>query len=60
LVSLPLISTSIKKIKDLRRYNMAKKSPKPRPMKSRKNGLKHRDRINKNHEILKKYEKFSK
>ena len=39
---------------------MAKKSPKPRPMKSRKNGLKLRDRINKNHEILKKYENFSK
>ena len=29
-------------------------------MKSRKNGLNHRDRINKNHEILKKYEKLSK
>ena len=29
-------------------------------MKSRKNGLKHRDRINKNQEILKKYEKFVK
>ncbi len=28
-------------------------------MKSRKNGLKHRDRINKNHEILKKYEKLN-
>ncbi len=36
---------------------MAKAAPKPRPMKSRKNGLKHRDRINKNHEILKKYER---
>ena len=34
---------------------MAQAKKKPRPMKSRKNGLKHRDRINKNNEILKKY-----
>lgn len=32
---------------------MAKKAPKPRPMKSRKNGLKHARRIAKNHEVLK-------
>lgn len=35
---------------------MAKKSPKPRPMKSRHNGLKHAERIKKNHEVIKKYE----
>ena len=34
---------------------MANSKKKPRPMKSRKNGLKHRDRINKNTEIIKKY-----
>lgn len=34
---------------------MARTSPKPRPMKSRKNGLKHEKRINKNNEVLKKY-----
>ena len=33
---------------------MAQAKKKPRPMKSRKNGLKHRDRINKNNEIIKK------
>jgi hypothetical protein len=30
---------------------------KPRPMKSRRNGLKHRDRINKNNEVIKKLSK---
>lgn len=33
---------------------MAKASPKKRPMKSRKNGLKHQLRIHKNNEVLKK------
>jgi hypothetical protein len=33
---------------------MARSKPKPRPMKSRKNGLKHRDRIQENNQILKK------
>lgn len=41
---------------------MAKKSPKPRPMKSRKNGLKDRKLIEQNIKIIKKIEneKFSK
>lgn len=41
---------------------MAKKSPKPRPMKSRKNGLKDRKLIEQNIKIIKKLEneKFSK
>ena len=34
---------------------MAKKSPKPRPMKSRKNGLKHKKRIDQNNKILKQF-----
>ncbi len=33
---------------------MAKAAPKPRPMKSRKNGLKHAKRIKQNLEVLKK------
>jgi hypothetical protein len=33
---------------------MAKAKPKPRPMKSRKNGLKHAKRIKQNLEVLKK------
>jgi len=36
---------------------MAKAAPKPRPMKSRKNGLKHAKRIKQNLEILKKFSK---
>jgi hypothetical protein len=41
---------------------MAKKSPKPRPMKSRRNGLKDRKLIDQNIKIIKKLEneKFSK
>lgn len=35
---------------------MAKASPKPRPMKSRRNGLKHARRIQANHSIIKKAE----
>jgi hypothetical protein len=35
---------------------MAKAKKTWRPMKSRKNGLKHRDRINENNKILKKYD----
>ena len=35
---------------------MAKKSPKPRPMKSRKNGLKDRKLIEQNIKIIKKLE----
>jgi hypothetical protein len=33
---------------------MAKAKPKPRPMKSKKNGLKHAKRIKQNLEVLKK------
>ena len=36
---------------------MAKASPKPRPMKSRRNGLKHAKRIQANHLVIKKIEK---
>jgi len=36
---------------------MANATKKPRPMKSRRNGLKHRDRINKNNEVIKKLSK---
>jgi hypothetical protein len=35
---------------------MAKKQSKPRPMKSRKNGLKHARRIKQNQEVIKKIE----
>ena len=35
---------------------MAKQSPKPRPMKSRKNGLKNRKLIDQNIKIIKKLE----
>jgi hypothetical protein len=35
---------------------MAKASPKPRPMKSRRNGLKHAKRIEANHKVIKKFE----
>ena len=35
---------------------MTNKSKKPRPMKSRKNGLKHAERIKENNIIIKKYE----
>jgi hypothetical protein len=38
---------------------MGTAAKKPRPMKSRKNGLKHRDRINKNNEVIKKLSKSS-
>jgi hypothetical protein len=34
---------------------MAGAKPKPRPMKSRKNGLKHKKRIEENNKILAKY-----
>jgi len=34
---------------------MAKAAPKPRPMKSRKNGLKHKKRIDQNNKILKQF-----
>lgn len=41
---------------------MARKSPKPRPMKSRRNGLKDRKLIDQNIKVIKKLEneKFSK
>jgi hypothetical protein len=34
---------------------MAKAKPKPRPMISRKNGLKHKKRIDQNNKILKQF-----
>ncbi len=34
---------------------MARRKPKPKPMKSRKSGLKNDKRIKANHEILKQY-----
>jgi hypothetical protein len=34
---------------------MAKSKPKPRPMISRKNGLKHKKRIDQNNKILKQF-----
>lgn len=34
---------------------MANAKPKPRPMKSRKNGLKHKKRIDANNQILKQF-----
>ena len=34
---------------------MAKAKPKPRPMKSRKKGLKHKKRIEQNNKILKQF-----
>lgn len=36
---------------------MAKASPKPRPMKSRRNGLKHARRIQSNHTVIKMAER---
>jgi len=39
---------------------MAKKSPKPRPMKSRKNGLKDRKLINENIKVIKSIETYLK
>lgn len=36
---------------------MARRSPSPRPMKSRKNGLKHEKRIKKNTEVINKITK---
>jgi len=36
--------------------NMARKKSKPKPMKSRKAGLKTAARLKANHEVLKKYE----
>jgi len=38
---------------------MGTAAKKPRPMKSRKNGLKNRDRINKNNEVIKRFTKSS-